>query len=111
MSDDMPRVARKKSKTEMYHVIVRGINRQEIFHDEEDFQKYMEILDRTKKVSNCGIYGYCLMGNHVHLVIKETKEEIGKIMKRIGASYAYWYNLKNERIGHVFHDRYKSECV
>ncbi len=107
----MPRVARKKSKTGIYHVIVRGINRQVIFHDEEDFQKYMEILDRAKKVSGCEIYGYCLMRNHVHLVIKENKELIGNIMKRIGASYAYWYNWKNERIGHVFQDRYKSECV
>jgi len=107
----MSRSARKKSKTGIYHVIVRGINRQEIFHDEEDCQRYMQTLERTKKVSGCEIYGYCLMGNHVHLVIKETKEPVGQIMKRIGTSYAYWYNWKYERVGHVFQDRYKSECV
>lgn len=107
----MPRVARKKSQTGIYHVIVRGINRQNIFNDDEDFKKYIEILERTKKISGCDIYGYVIMGNHVHLVIKEAKEQIGTIMKRIGASYAYWYNWKNERMGHVFQDRYKSECV
>lgn len=107
----MPRTARKKSKTGIYHIMVRGINRQEIFHSEEDFRKYMEILERTKNISGCEIYGYCLMGNHIHLVIKETNEDIGRIMKRIGASYANWYNWKYERVGHVFQDRYKSECV
>ncbi|HQA49547.1 MAG TPA: transposase [Syntrophomonadaceae bacterium] len=107
----MPRNARKKSETGIYHVVVRGINRQMIFHDEEDYQRYLETLARIKKVSDCEIYGYCLMGNHVHLLIKENEEPIGVVMKRLGTSYAYWYNSKYEHIGHVFQDRYKSECV
>lgn len=107
----MTRSARKKSETGIYHIIVRGINRQEIFHDEEDRKRYLEILARIKKVSGCEIYAYVLMDNHVHLVIKEKNESIGQIMKRVGTSYAYWYNQKYERIGHVFQDRYKSECI
>ncbi len=91
--------------------MVRGNNRQVIFYDEDDRQKYLEKLERAKKRSGCEVYGYCLMGNHVHLLIKESKEDIGNIMKRIGASYAMWYNLKYKRVGHVFQDRYKSECV
>lgn len=51
------------------------------------------------------------MGNHVHLLIKEGGEEIGRIMRRIGASFVYWYNLKYERNGHLFQDRFKSEVV
>ncbi|MDI6704977.1 MAG: transposase [Bacillota bacterium] len=107
----MPRNVRKKSQSGIYHAITRGINRQQIFHSEEDCRRYLEILERIKDVSGCEIYGYCLMGNHVHLLVKENKEGIGQIMKRLGTSYAYWYNLKYERLGHVFQDRYKSECV
>jgi len=51
------------------------------------------------------------MGNHVHLLIKEETEELGVIMRRIGASYVYWYNRKYNRCGHLFQDRYKSEVV
>jgi len=51
------------------------------------------------------------MGNHIHLLIKEEKEELGIVMRRIGASYVYWYNLKYDRRGHLFQDRYKSEVV
>jgi putative transposase len=107
----MPRVAREKSKTGIYHVIVRGINRQDIFHDEEDYQGYLKTLERIKEVSDCEIYGYCLMTNHVHLLIKEIREDIGQIMKRLGISYAHRYNCKYGRSGHVFQDRYKSEPV
>lgn len=59
----------------------------------------------------CEIYGYCLMGNHAHLLIKETKENISQIMERIGTRYSWWYNWKYERVGHVFQDRFKSECI
>lgn len=107
----MPRNARKRSETGIYHVMVRGINRQEIFYDNEDFRRYLETLERSKNLSGCEIYGYCLMKNHVHLLIKENNENIGQIMKRLGTSYVYWYNAKYERVGHLFQDRYKSECV
>jgi REP element-mobilizing transposase RayT len=107
----MPRYARKRSKTGVYHVIARGINRQKIFHEDNDYKKYLGILYKTKEKTACEIYGYCLMSNHVHLLIKENDEEIGQIMKRIGISYASWYNWKYERIGHLFQNRYKSECV
>lgn len=107
----MPRQARMKSKTGIYHVIVRGISQQNIFHDEEDFMKYLEMLERVKKKSGFKLYGYCLMGNHVHLLIHESQDELSVVMKGLGISYAWWYNWKYKRTGHVFQDRYKSECV
>jgi len=107
----MVREARKKSKSGIYHVVERGINRQNIFHDEEDCHRYLEIMKKVKKESECKVLGYCLMGNHVHLLIQEREESISKIMKKIGVSYAWWYNRKYERSGHVFQDRFKSECV
>jgi putative transposase len=109
--DDMPRVARIKSKTGVYHAMVRGINRQDIFQDREDRLVFLEKLSAVKERSECNIYAYCLMSNHVHLLIAEGVEMISQIMKRLGSSYAYWYNKKYERVGHLFQDRFRSEPV
>jgi len=107
----MPRRAREKSKTGIYHMILRGMNRQTIFEEEEDAQKFLEVLDYYKELIGYKIYAYCLMGNHIHLLLQEGSEELGIFMRRIGASYVYWYNKKYQRIGHLFQDRYKSEVV
>lgn len=107
----MPRTARKKSETGIYHVIVRGINRQDIFHDDEDRKRYLNTLKKITVGNNAEVLGYCLMSNHIHLIIKECKTNISLLMKRLGTSYAYWYNLKYQRTGHVFQDRFKSENV
>ena len=107
----MPRHARKKSKTGIYHVIMRGINRQNIFEDGEDYEKFIETLKSYKAVSEYKVYAYCLMGNHFHLLLKVGKEELEMVIKRIAGSYVYWYNLKYRRCGHLFQDRYKSEVV
>ncbi len=107
----MPRRAREKSNTGIYHVMVRGINRQVIFNDEKDKQIFVSRLMKYKEISGYEIYGYCLMDNHIHLLLSEGKETIGEAMKRIGASYVYWYNLKYDRCGHLFQDRFKSENI
>jgi len=51
------------------------------------------------------------MANHVHLLVKESNTDISILMKRFGVSYGYWYNWKYERRGHLFQDRFKSECI
>jgi len=91
--------------------MLRGTNRQEIFHDEEDSIRFLETLDRYKKESEIKVYGWCLMGNHIHLLLDEGKEDIAVTMKRIGISYAWFYNWKYKTTGHLFQDRYKSETV
>ncbi len=107
----MPRVARKKSESSIYHIMVRGINQQSIFEDDGDYRKFIDILDTYQKKINFQVYAYCLMDNHIHLLIKEGEEEISNTMKRIGTSYVYWYNWQYNRKGHLFQDRYKSETV
>lgn len=107
----MPRQARTKSSTGIYHIVARGINRQDIFLGTEDFVRYLEILKATKTISKFELYGYCMMTNHVHLLICERSEGISKIMERLGTRYAWWYNFKYDRVGHVFQDRFKSENV
>lgn len=107
----MPRQAREKSDSGTYHVILRGINQQKIFEDEEDYQKLFETLVKYKTICEYEIFAYCFMDNHIHLLIKTGKETLGQIFKRIGGSYVYWYNNKYKRSGHLFQDRYKSEVV
>ena len=107
----MPRTARKRSQSGIYHVILRGINRQVIFEDDKDRAKLLETLKYYKAISKYEIFAYCLMDNHVHLLIKECEEEIGRSIKRISSSYVYWFNAKYERIGHLFQERFKSETV
>ena len=89
---------------------MRGINRQDIFYDQGDYQRFLGTLGRVR-TDKFEVYGYCLMSNHVHLLIREKSEEIPQIMKRIGTSYVWWYNRKYQRTGHVFQGRYGSECV
>lgn len=107
----MPRTTREKSSTGIYHVMFRGVNHQIIFEDDEDCIKYLETLKTYQQKSGYTIYAYCLMSNHIHLLIKEKTEDLGLTFKRIGASYVHWYNWKYNRRGHLFQDRYKSEVV
>lgn len=107
----MPRQARQKSKSKIYHIILRGINRQSIFEDEEDNHRFLQTLVRYKEISGYELYAYCLMGNHVHLLLRLSEEPLEQIMRRICGSYVHWYNRKYERIGNLFQDRFKSEPV
>jgi putative transposase len=111
MVNKMPREARTKSKTGIYHIIWRGANRQEIFHDDTDWIQFLDILKKYKIKYQLVIYAWCLMGNHVHLLIKEGAEDISITMKRIGISYAKYYNWRYITTGHLFQDRFKSENV
>jgi REP element-mobilizing transposase RayT len=91
--------------------MLRGINQQQIFEDEEDNLKFLQILKECKEVSGFWLLAYCLMGNHVHLLIKEGNETLEQVFKRIGGRLVYWYNVKYQRVGHLFQDRFKSEPV
>ena len=106
----MAREPRKRSKSGIYHVMLRGIDRNNIFLDKEDMERFLQILIKVKATSVFELYGYCLMDNHVHLLIKE-QEEIGKSIKRLTVSYVQWYNNKYARSGHLFQNRYRSEPV
>ncbi|MDF2636237.1 MAG: transposase like protein, partial [Pelosinus sp.] len=79
----MPRQGRQLSESKIYHVMIRGNARKNIFLDEEDKNRFIEILSEKNKDRKFVIYAYCLMDNHVHLLINEGSDEIGRIMKRI----------------------------
>ncbi len=107
----MPRQARKKSLSNIYHVMLRGINRQLIFENDGDRRQFMLILTECKEVSGFRLHAFCLMPNHIHLLIEPAEESLEVIFKRIGSRYATWYNRKHQRVGHLFQDRFRSENV
>ncbi|MGI6358716.1 MAG: REP-associated tyrosine transposase, partial [Bacillota bacterium] len=108
----MARTARTRSSTGIYHVVVRGVNRQDIFLEDEDRWFYLNNLRQLRSEEKCSLYGYCLMSNHVHLLVREQQPNaVSKLMHRLGTIFAQWYNLKYDRVGHVFQDRYHSSPV
>lgn len=107
----MVRRARERSESGIYHVVLRGINRGDIFFDDDDSLRFLETLAQKKRNQEYWLYGYCLMNNHAHLLVQENEDTVSRTMSRIGTSYAKWYNQKYSRSGHVFQGRYGSECV
>ena len=107
----MPRKARERSQSGVYHIMLRGINKQNIFEEAEDREKLQSLLRQHTETGKIELYGYCLMSNHVHLLLKEGNEPLERSMKRIGSKYAVWFNTKYQRVGHLFQDRFKSEPV
>jgi len=109
----MPRTARIAPKENVYHILTRGNNRQDVFKDEENYYKYIEVLRRYKEKYKFKLYHYVLMRNHIHLVL-ETSEKGGslaEIMKGINLSYAQYYKGRHKHIGHFWQDRYKSILI
>jgi REP element-mobilizing transposase RayT len=107
----MARTPRKLSSTGIYHVLIRGINQQRIFEDDEDCLRFLNDLHVAKDLSGAFALAYCLMGNHVHLIIEQGNETLGQTMKRLSVRYVAWFNMKYARAGHLFQDRFKSEAV
>ena len=105
------RIPRPKARTNVYHVILRGINRQDIFLDDMDFRKCLKEIKRTKEVYKYDLYAYALMPNHIHMIIFDKENKLSQIIKSIAIKYAIYFNKKYERIGHLFQNRFKSKTV
>lgn len=106
----MPRLTRKQSKTvtRTYHILIRGINKQDIFEDDQDRSKFLRELNLSKQEYTYSICTYVLMRNHVHLVIYDEKDKISEIIHKLCTKYAIYFNKKYNRVGHVFQNRFKS---
>lgn len=106
----MGRRPREKEEGGIYHVIQRGNNREFIFMENMDKEHLIRLLFLLSK-SGCKIYGYVIMGNHYHLVLKTGGELLQKVMHRLNLKYSKYYNKKYDRSGHVFQGRYKAVPV
>lgn len=107
----MARGPRKKSESGIYHVILRGIDKRDLFISAADYEKFLSYIEKAKEKSVFAVYAYCLMSNHVHLLLKTEAEEIGNVMRMITVGYAQYHNIKHGRTGHLFQNRFKSEAV
>lgn len=107
----MPRIARERSKTGIYHIMMRGIDKRWIFLQDQDYQRFLELLDRVKRKSEMQVLAYCLMKNHIHLLVKEGNEYIGDTVRRINVGYALYHNQTHERTGYLFQNRFRSEAI
>lgn len=98
----------------IYHITTRGNHRNNIFKDEEDFQVYLTVMEEGLiyySHLNYELIAYCLMDNHVHLIIKTGKEPLTKIMRRINSIYTRYFNKKYNYIGHLFQAKYFAEII
>ena len=104
----MPRKLRVEVEGGLYHVITRGNDRQDIFHSEDDHLKFLALLKKQKEKSPFYLYAFCLMTNHVHLLIERQAETVGNIMRRLLTGYSQYYNRRYRHVGHVFQGRHKA---
>ena len=107
----MPRTARIVSPGYFHHVTQRGNNRQPVFRSESDRGNYLIQLRAAAALEGVQLIGYCLMTNHVHLVARpEGDEGLGRFLRRAHGEYSREFNLRYDRSGHLWQNRFYS-CV
>ena len=94
-----------------YHIINRGVEKRTIFIDDDDCVKFLEIMQDSAEVYGFRIHSYCLMGNHYHLLLQTTTENLSLIMRQINSRYSIYFNNKYKRVGPLWQGRFKSWYV
>ena len=107
----MPRAMREKSETGFYHAVSKGDGGRIIFECDQNRLQYLKLLDQAMSDHEMRLYGYCLMGNHVHLLVQEQCESLSDFMKQLNESYARYFARFSGRVGHVFQGRFWSEPI
>lgn len=108
---DHMRTARNFGNTGYMHLIVRGVGRQALFEDAGDYQMYLKHLQSICAEECITLLCYCLMENHVHLLVFSSSGNVSRMMNRLGTSYAKYFNRKYERVGHLFQNRFLNENI
>ncbi len=104
----MPRKSRIDAPGALHHIIARGIERSKIFRDNTDRNNFLDRIGRIIKETNTGCFGWALIPNHFHLVLKTGDVPIATVMRRLLTGYAISHNKRHRRSGHLFQNRYKS---
>lgn len=109
----MPRTARLVFPNHPHHIIHRGHNRQPVFMSDDDYLYYLDNLYEWKTKLQCRLYAYCLMTNHVHLIVDpgEKEESLAKLMKRVAGRQTRYVNKLGKRTGTLWEGRYKSSPI
>ena len=107
----MSKQLRKYSNSQIYHIILKGIDDENIFYDNIDRNVFLERIQLTKKLFEYEVYAYCLMSNHVHMVIKIKDEFLSKAMQNLIIRYVSYFNKKYNRKGPFVQSRFKSKNI
>ncbi len=107
----MPRKPRTMSSTGIYHIILRSVNQHLIFEEDSDYQKFLYILSDSKMKYDIKIYAYCLMDNHIHLLLNSPADKLSVFFQSLETKFVRWYNNKYLRTGHLFQDRFHSTSI
>ncbi len=104
----MPRKARIDASGALHHIICRGIERRKIFADDADRDNFLDRLGIILKETSTPCYGWALIPNHFHLLLRTGKVPISTVMRRLLTGYAVSFNRRHRRSGHLFQNRFKS---
>lgn len=108
----MPKYGRILLENAFYHVMSRGNQKQVVFKDNADFEKYLHLLMHYKRKYRFRLYAWCLMPNHVHLILDiDETIQLSKIMQGINLAYALWFNKKYGKVGHLWQGRFKNKNI
>lgn len=100
-----------KHKGAIYHIIIKGIDGINIFTDDIDRNKFLQLLQKMAYSHKVHLFSYVLMNTHFHLLLKTEEANLSQAMQFLNSSYAHWFNYKHIRKGHLFQDRYKSYLI
>jgi putative transposase len=107
----MPRLPRIELADAVYHVMSRGNARKVIFLVDADRERFLRQLDHNLLTYDVVLYGYVLMPNHYHLLLRTRRPNLSRFMQRLGTSYALYFRYKHQAPGHVLQGRYKAKLV
>ena len=107
----MARPLRIQYPNAVYHVTCRGNERQDIFHDDEDRMRFLQILIQSISIYSIKLYSYVMMSNHFHLLLETPKANLSEFMRKFNITYTGYYNRRHNRVGHLYQGRYKSVIV
>ena len=104
----MPRKARIDAPGALHHIIIRGIERNPIFKDSQDYSNFLTRLGNILNETSTSCYAWALIPNHIHLLLRTGKAPITTVMRRLLTGYAQQFNRRHDRHGYLFQNRYKS---
>ena len=105
------RAARRVSESGYYHVILRGDGKRRIFEDDDDRREFLKLLSEQVVSRGVDIVAWCLMDNHVHLVVQDSSSCLSIAIGSLAMRYAQRFNMRTGHVGHVFQERFKSSPI
>ena len=107
----MPRIHRNFSRSKTYHIVIKGLDDTDFFYDNEDRVVFLEKIQYSKHKFKYEVYAYCLMTNHVHMVIKVDNDNLSKAMQSLIIRYSRYFNKKYDRKGNFIQNRFFSKNI